>query len=70
MPNPIRTCIGCTVADDHPRHVIALGDGSEVTWHMDCHKIATGCETCAAQIADAGKSTGDELRLHLTTKDD
>lgn len=65
----LRTCIGCTQTDDHPRHVIALPDGSDVGWHMDCHQLATGCETCAAQLADAGGATGDDLRLHLTTKD-
>jgi len=69
MPLPVRTCIGCTQADDHPRHVIALPDGSEVTWHMDCHQLATGCEVCTSQIAGAEGKTGDDLRLHLTTKD-
>jgi Fe-S oxidoreductase len=67
--NPMRTCIGCEQTDDHPRDVVALPDGSEVTWHMDCHVIATGCETCKAQLADAGKAKGDKLRQHLITKD-
>jgi hypothetical protein len=63
--NPVRTCIGCGASDDHPRHVIAVGD-IEVTWHMDCHHLATGCEVCAHQLADAPKGAkGDKLRGHL-----
>lgn len=69
MPNPIRTCIGCEQTDDHPRHVIAVGDGSEVTWHFDCHRIALGCPSCTAQTEGAEKLRGDQLRVHLTTKD-
>lgn len=64
-----RTCIGCTQTDDHPRHVVLSGDGSEVTWHMDCHAIATGCDACVTQTAGASGVTGDALRQHLTTKD-
>lgn len=69
MSNPVRTCIGCAQSDDHPRHVVAVADGSSVTWHMDCHALATGCEVCANQIRDAEGATGDDLREHLTTKD-
>jgi hypothetical protein len=69
MVNPIRVCIGCTQSDDHPRHVVGLPDGSDVYWHMDCHALATGCEVCAAQISGADGVIGDELRVHLTTKD-
>lgn len=69
MSHPVRTCIGCTQSDNHPRHVVALSDGSEVTWHMDCHELATGCEVCRAQITDAMGVIGDALRTHLTTKD-
>lgn len=65
MSNPLRPCIGCAQTDDHPRHVIALPDGSEVTWHMDCHRVATGCEVCSTQTAGAEGSKGDELRAHL-----
>lgn len=68
---PQRTCIGCTKTDDHPRHVIDLGGGESVTWHMDCHVIATGCpDVCAPQIQGADGLTGDELRGHLTGRKD
>lgn len=65
MSNPVRTCIGCAQSDDHPRHVLATLDGAAVTWHMDCHSIATGCEICSAQIDGAKGSKGDDLRKHL-----
>lgn len=65
MANPVRTCIGCEQTDDHPRHVIALTDGSEVTWHMDCHWIATGCEVCVQQTSAVQDLKGDALRQHL-----
>jgi hypothetical protein len=68
MTSLIRVCIGCGQTDDHPRHVVVVGDGSEVPWHMDCHAL-TGCEVCSSQIANADGAKGDELRLHLTTKD-
>jgi hypothetical protein len=50
MPNPVRTCIGCTLTDDQPRHVIDMG-GIDVNWHFQCHSIATGCDICAAELA-------------------
>lgn len=69
MSNPVRTCIGCAKSDDHPRHVLATPDGAAVTWHMDCHAIATDCEVCKAQIATVGgvdkNPKGDELRAAL-----
>jgi len=65
--HPIRTCIGCEKSDDHPRHVIATADGSEVTWHMDCHEAATGCAVCADQVKGANGARGDELREHLVS---
>lgn len=61
----LRTCIGCTQTDDHPRHVITLADGTEVNWHMDCHAIATGCESCKAQKDGAENLVGDEFRAHV-----
>ena len=62
----LRNCLGCGQLDDHPRHVIHLGD-TEVCFHMDCHARANPpCEVCAAQIAEAGGITGHELRTHLT----
>jgi len=69
MSLPIRVCLGCEQADDHPRHVVALQDGTDVFWHMDCHAV-TGCAVCAKQIEGAEGATGDTLRTHLTTKDD
>lgn len=68
MSNPTRTCIGCAQTDDHPRHVIALPDGSEVTWHFDCHRIAAGCPSCTAQTAGAEMLTGETLREHLLSQ--
>jgi hypothetical protein len=62
----MRTCLGCGQTDDHPRHVVYLPDGNEVNWHMDCHRIATGCEVCTSQTAGAEGVIGDELRAHLT----
>lgn len=68
--HPIRNCIGCAQSDDHPRHVMAVGD-ADVNWHMDCHVIATGCEVCTAQLADVGgiegNPKGQQLRDHLVT---
>lgn len=72
MTLPIRPCIGCQQADDHPRHVVILADQTEVPWHMDCHVLTTGCELCAQQLAGADGATGAALRDHLvglTTKD-
>ncbi|GAA3878061.1 hypothetical protein GCM10022243_48440 [Saccharothrix violaceirubra] len=65
----LRTCIGCAQTDDHPRHVVWQPGDVEVTWHMDCHVIATGCPVCEGQLAGADGLTGDALRAHLTTKD-
>ncbi len=71
MSNPVRTCIGCTQTDDHPRHVVVAGDGTDVTWHLDCHAIATGCDSCEAQLEGVGGVTGtpkgEALREHLLT---
>lgn len=67
----VRSCIGCSQADDHPRHVIATPDPTspgghiDVAWHMDCHKIVTNCAVCTDQLAGAENLKGDELRAHL-----
>lgn len=50
---PTRLCIGCGQSDDHPRHVI----NGRQPWHMDCHVLATGCETCARKLAACDTST-------------
>jgi hypothetical protein len=65
---PVRTCIGCGQSDDHPKDQVVLGAGESVFWHMDCHVIATGCESCRAQIAGADGATGSALHRHLMTK--
>lgn len=72
--NPVRPCIGCGQADDHPRHVVVVASGEEhveVLWHMDCHDLATGCDVCHAQLEGVGgvdgNPKGDQLRAHLET---
>lgn len=66
--HPVRTCIACAKTDDHPRHVIDVGGGDTVTFHMDCHIIANGCEVCTAQLAEAPQGAkGQELREFLVT---
>lgn len=67
----LRPCVGCSQVDDHPRHVIDTANVGPIPWHMDCHASLTGCEVCARQIAGVPLGTiGDELRVHLTTKDE
>jgi hypothetical protein len=69
----VRICAGCQQEDDHPRHVFAVGGGQTppMPWHMDCHVLATGCDTCAEQLAkcDTDPSNdgikGAELRERL-----
>lgn len=61
-----RTCIGCGQTDNHPKHRIALGDGNEAAWHMDCHaRSGDGCESCAAQKEGAEHLVGEEFRAHI-----
>lgn len=68
-----RICAGCQQTDDAPRHVFAVGGGQTpaMPWHMDCHVLATDCETCAAQLEACGTDAGndgvknDELRERL-----
>ncbi len=64
---PLRTCIGCTKQDAHPRHdvIIQLApEFVEVSWHLDCHAIA-GCESCATQTAGSDGKTGEDMRAHI-----
>jgi hypothetical protein len=63
----LRNCIGCGQVDDHPRHVIALPDGSDAPWHHDCHARATG-DPVSEAIAETGLK-GDELREHIINND-
>jgi hypothetical protein len=66
---PQRICVGCKQTDDHPRHVEVIdAAGTAVPWHMDCHALITGCETCTAQTAGADGATGDALRTHIIEK--
>jgi hypothetical protein len=65
--HPLGTCIGCGQTDDHPKHRIALRDGSEIVWHHDCHAIATGDPVSAAVAAKGLK--GDKLREHIVKND-
>lgn len=65
MANPVRTCLACGQTDDHPRHVIALPDGNDVNYHMDCCQIVKGCEHCAAAREGGEDKKGDELRTHI-----
>lgn len=79
MTRPIRGCKGCTVEDDHPRHVIGFASaggpaGKPETWHLDCHAHA-GCvagtappgESCAERLADAGDRHGAELTEYFAS---
>jgi hypothetical protein len=60
----VRACLGCEQSDDHPKHVMALRDGSDAPWHMDCH-AKTGCESCRAQTANQGDARGEAFRAIL-----
>lgn len=65
-----RNCLGCGQVDDHPRHVIALSDGSDACWHNDCHaRSSVRCAICQAVVDSAGDLKGDELRAHLLDND-
>lgn len=60
-----RTCPGCGMNDDHPRHILVDGEGNQRAWHKDCHKLK-GCEVCTLELQDVAPGTiGDELREHL-----
>lgn len=72
-----RTCAGCQQTDDAPRHTFGVaGTGIAaqqlpLPWHLDCHVIATGCESCADQLSRCGTDASndgvknDELRERL-----
>lgn len=60
---PMRNCVGCGQVDDHPRDVVALGDGSVAYWHHDCHaRIDPPCASCAWLVAHKGDLVGQEWR--------
>jgi hypothetical protein len=62
-----RICAGCQQTDDAPRHAFAVGGGqtAPMPWHMDCHVLATGCETCGEQLRQCDGAQNDELRERL-----
>lgn len=63
-----RPCIGCGQYDDAPRHVVALPDGNEVLWHMDCHALSgDGCPQCQATVDSAAGKQNAELREHIVS---
>lgn len=65
----MRTCIGCTQTDNHPKMVMAnVGTpGADIYWHHDCYVIARapGWEDIAQAIDGANGATGHQLRLHM-----
>lgn len=67
MMTIVRPCLGCEQSDDHPKHVRALRDGSEVAFHLDCHAIQ-GCRSCIQQTRNQGDARGDDFRAILTTQ--
>lgn len=65
---PIRNCVGCGQSDTDPRHVIDIGGGNLVNWHMDCHSRSDqGCDSCQTAIDAAKGETGEKLRKALTS---
>jgi hypothetical protein len=69
MSAPTRTCIACQQTDNHPKHMVIAPDGSDVVWHMDCHKLADPpCAVCMDATTDAPEGAkGETLREHLVT---
>lgn len=69
--HPIRKCPICFGVDDHPRHVHALPDGTDLPLHMDCCAASRNCDVCHAQLEGVGgvegNPKGDLLREHLVT---
>jgi len=63
----IRTCIACTQTDDHPRHIIDLGNDVVSGMHLDCCVMVRNCAVCETQLADAKDVKGDKLREHLVS---
>ena len=62
-----RTCIGCGQTDDGPRHCIGVNGGGQITWHLDCHAIATNCDSCQSQVDKANGLKDTELREFILT---
>jgi hypothetical protein len=70
-----RTCPGCGMNDNHPRHILVAEDGNQRAWHKDCHR-GKSCEVCNTELAvleSAGHDPGiigDELRHALLANAD
>lgn len=66
---PRRFCDICTQADDHPRHVVVLEDGSTQTRHLDCC-ADSGCPdgSCVQVREGAEDLRGAALLEHLNGK--
>lgn len=62
----MRTCIGCTQTDDHPKDIVDHGTFM-VVWHLDCHVITVDCRSCKNRLADAKGAKGETLRAHLVS---
>lgn len=64
----LRTCVGCSQTDDHPRHDEILQLAPELivaSWHKDCCAIIKNCELCRTETAGADGKTGDDMRAHV-----
>ncbi len=67
----VRTCVGCTQTDTHPRHdvIIQLAPELQVaSFHLDCHALIAGCESCAQQVAGSNGVTGEAMRNHIVNQ--
>jgi len=65
---PLRGCLACGQADDHPRHSVQVDPEHWADFHLDCHAAsAPPCPECAARIAGADGATGADLLQHLLT---
>lgn len=68
MDDVKRLCSRCNQRDDHPHHGVIIQLQPELiveSMHLDCCAEARGCESCAAQVADAVGKTGDAMREHI-----
>lgn len=57
-------CPGCGMNDDHPRHTLVLENGTQASWHTDCH-APRGCPICLIKRDGAEGLTGQEYREFL-----
>lgn len=73
----VKPCNGCTIEDDHPRHVLGtVGATGGGIWHLDCH-ASSGCTSCVERLRDAEYRKGLDLtayfaslRQHVAVDDD